>query len=161
MRSRIGLEAGGGGGGGKVGGASVGGGSVGRGSGVFVGGAGVVVSVGIGVFVAVAVAVGVRVGVVVAVAVAVFVGGTAVAVGVGGTAVFVAVTALIASVVNKSALAVAAKVGNVPFRKDAEPLAATVTTTPMRPVNPMTMSERKTRFLMMITPGKGLVKLSS
>jgi hypothetical protein len=109
-----------------VGGASVGGGKVGKGSGVFVGGAKVAVLVGDGVLVVVAV--GVRV------AVAVFVGwgaavsvAVSVGVGVGGTAVFVTVTALIASVANRSALAVAATVGGVLFSRVVEPFATTVT----------------------------------
>lgn len=146
------MEAGGGGGGGSVGGASVGDGKVCTGSGVFVGGARVAVLVGDGVIVAVAVAVFVGTAVAVfvgsGVAVAVSVGGIAV----GGTAVFVAVTALIASVANRSTLAVAVSGGGVFSLKGAEPFVTTVTAKPIIPVNPTTMSESKTRFLMAITP---------
>jgi hypothetical protein len=124
LRSRIGLEAGGGGGGGSVGGASVGGGRVGTGSGVFVGGTGVAVLVGEGVLVAVAVGVWVGVAVLVGKGVAVAV---SVGVGVRGTAVFVAVTALIASVAKSSTLAVATNVGGASFLREAEPFATTVT----------------------------------
>ncbi|MCP4425870.1 MAG: hypothetical protein GY803_15365 [Chloroflexi bacterium] len=149
----MGLEAGGGGGGGGSvgGGTSVGGATVG-GSGVLVGGGGGVL-VGVGDGVSVGVWVNVAVGVLVGTAVSV-----GVIVGVGlGTGVFVggasvAVAALIACVANNLTLAVGASVGASLRCKEGRPLLAMATKRPMAPVIPTTANERKTRFLMMLTP---------
>jgi hypothetical protein len=97
----------------------------------------------------VGVAVSVGWGVNVAVAVAVLVG---VAVSVGGTAVSVTVTALMASVANISTLAVAARVGIILSRKEADPLASAETVNPIKPVKAITITASKARFLMAISP---------